>query len=116
MDLVSQTYTEYVVPQEPDNIRGLGGSDTWICTDDDAPNAIYVVSMDNPECYIKVVEEGCEETDEDCESGYGGTEFAGISFTPDKKSMYFAVQARAVWVVEREDGLAFDDWTNGLCS
>lgn len=99
LDLIEMTYEEFEVPQEPDNIRGLG-SDTYICTDDGFPNRIYVFDRKTGE-YSVVVEE----------VGYGGTEFAGASFTPDKKFMYFTVQDRAVWVMWREDGRAFNDAT-----
>lgn len=95
---IEDTTTRGSITEQPDNIRGLG-KDIYVCNDGGYPNAVFRI---NPAtgCYTKVIEEA--------DPGYGGREFAGVDFTPDGRAMYVSVQNRAIWVVQREDGLPFD--------
>ena len=102
LDLAEKTYTKRPVPftQEPDNIRGFGGT-MYICTDGDHEPGDAVWAVDAKGSYRLFHEEG---------HNYP----AGVAFSPDGMRMFASMWGEATWMFWREDGLAFDDENAGI--
>lgn len=101
LNLTDYTYTEQDVPfsQEPDNIRGFGGT-MYICTDGDHEPDDGIWGVDANGSYQIFKEDG---------HNYP----AGVDFSPDGKRMIFSMWGEATWMVWREDGLSFADENAG---